>query len=140
MAFEYLFYLGMSSLDAAGVLFYPELFRHAHDAYEAFMAERGADLAGLLREGRIGLPVAHASADYLRPLRHGERVRVQVEVSRMGEHSFTIRCALSNAQGALCAQVECVHVCVDPRTGRSAALPEGLRAKLGVEPSGETRV
>jgi len=139
MAFEYVFYLGMSSVDAAGVLFYPELFRHAHDAYEAFMAECGADLAGLLREGRIGLPIAHAEADYLRPLHHGERVRVQVEMSRIGERSFTVSYTLGDSRGTLCARVESVHVCVDRQTGRACALPEGLRAGLAqASATGET--
>jgi 1,4-dihydroxy-2-naphthoyl-CoA hydrolase len=131
MTFEYELRLGMSSVDAAGVLFYPELFRHTHDAYEAFMADRGLDLAHLLREGRYGLPIARAEADYLGPLRHGEQVRIKVEVSRIGERSFTIQCELTDSRGHACARVTTVHVCVDRATGRATALPEALRLRLG---------
>ena len=130
MAFEYRFTLGMSSVDAAGVLFYPELFRHAHDAYEALMREAGFGLAEVLREGRHALPVVHAEADYRMPMRHGDDIRVSLAVVRLGESSFTIEAEFNNPPGVLAARVQSVHVWVERSSGQAAPLPEVLRVAL----------
>jgi 1,4-dihydroxy-2-naphthoyl-CoA hydrolase len=130
MAFEYPVYIGMSSVDRAGVLFYPELFRHAHDAYEAFMTELGQDLAGLIDARERALPIVHAEADYLRPLRHGTRTRVRVWVERIGRTSFAIAAEFIGPSGEPCARVSTVHVCIEPAGGQPLPLPEDLRARL----------
>ena len=43
--------------DAAGRLFFGHLFRHAHDAFESFMAMLGLPLDQLIRDGQILLPL-----------------------------------------------------------------------------------
>ncbi len=108
--------------DAAGVLFFAHLFRHAHDAYEAFMAARGLLLHRIIAEGEWGLPLVHAEADYTRPLHHGDVVAVHLEVESMGERSFTLGYRFE-CKGACCATARTVHVAVD-RSGRAIGLPE----------------
>ncbi len=130
MAYEHRFYVGLSSVDRAGVLFYAELFRHAHDAYEAFMASLGEALAGTFDRDRYTIPIAHAEADYDRPLRHGETVIVQLRVERLGHSSFTLTCDFLGPEGALRARTRTVHVFVDRHPGRPVPLPNGLRKKL----------
>jgi len=130
MAFEYPIYIGMSSVDRAGVLFYPELFRHAHDAYEAFMAGLGHDLAGLLDAGELALPIAHAEADYLQPLRHGDKARVRISVSRLGHTSFCISAEFVGLSGRTCARVATVHVCIHRAGADTCPLPDLLRERL----------
>ena len=130
MSYEYRFRLGLSSVDRAGVLFYPELFRHAHDAYEVFMAHLGEDLSDILAEESMLLPIVHAEADFHRPLRHGEDVTVRVRVVEVGESSYTMGFEFVDGSGALCASVRSVHVCVDLGRRSPVALPEGLREKL----------
>ncbi|MFP4063447.1 MAG: acyl-CoA thioesterase, partial [Halochromatium sp.] len=76
---EHRFRVALHDTDAAGVLFFAHLFRHAHDAYEAMMARIGWPLDGLIRERQLGLPLVHAEADYRRPMRHGDQVAVRVE-------------------------------------------------------------
>jgi 1,4-dihydroxy-2-naphthoyl-CoA hydrolase len=128
--FGYQFSVMMSSIDRAGVLFYPELFRHAHDAYEAFMAQLGQDLPGIFAAGDLHIPVVHAEADYLLPLTHGESVAVTVTAGGVGNSSFTIDCVFVDAQGRTAAKVRSVHVCIDPLSRQPAPLPAALREKL----------
>ena len=40
-AFFYRFTVRLHDIDAAGVMFFGHLFRHAHDAYESVMANLG---------------------------------------------------------------------------------------------------
>ena len=39
--YNYHFTTSLHDIDAAGVLFFAHLYRHAHDAYEAFMSDIG---------------------------------------------------------------------------------------------------
>ncbi|HHH44964.1 MAG TPA: acyl-CoA thioesterase [Gammaproteobacteria bacterium] len=127
---QYCFSLGLSSVDRAGVLFYPELFRHAHDAFEAFMARLGHDLPGIFAAGDLHLPVVHAEGDYRLPLRHGESVSVSVTPGGVGDTSFTMDCVFTDSQGRTAATVRTVHVCIDPVSRKPTAVPAALREQL----------
>ena len=126
----YRFTLGLSSVDAAGVLFYPELLRHAHDAYEDFMARIDWALPDILARGELLIPVVHVDADYLRPLRHGTPVDVMVSVGGLGDTSFTIDCDFVADGDTPSARVRSVHVCIDAAKHRPVPVPEGLREQL----------
>ncbi|MFZ0467947.1 MAG: thioesterase family protein [Thiogranum sp.] len=126
----YRFSVMLSSTDRAGVLFYPELFRHAHDAYEAFMARQEQDLPGIFAAGDVHIPVVHVEADYLLPLCHGDSVDVTVTPARVGTTSFGIDCEFTDAQGRTAAKVGSVHVCIDPASRKAAAIPATLRERL----------
>ncbi len=130
MNFEYRFNVGMSSVDAGGRMFFPELLRHAHDAYEAFMKSRGHELGALLDSGCYLLPIRHAEADYLQPMRLGTACVVHVGVSRIGTSSFSIFSRFVDTDNQLCARSETVHVCVNSGTGQPMTLPDALRKAL----------
>lgn len=118
--------VGMSIVDAAGVLFYPELFRLAHDAYESMMADLGAPLSRLLEERQWALPIVHAEADFHRPIHHGDRLILSVIISEISQRSFRTRCRFENGDGVLCGEAVSVHVCINRDTGRSESLPPAL--------------
>jgi 1,4-dihydroxy-2-naphthoyl-CoA hydrolase len=125
MKYEYRFRVRLHDVDHAGMVFFARLFTHAHDAYEAFMASIGLGLGALI-EGGVRLPVAHASADYLQPLRHDEEIAVTLNVAQLGQTSFTVayefRCSAE-----LRARLRTVHVYLDARSGLPASLPHDTR-------------
>lgn len=129
--FRYAFRVAFHEVDAAGAMFFAHLFRHAHDAYEAWLAARGLALAELAGGRPCRLPLAHAEADYLRPLGPADDVIGTLEVAAVGESSFTLVYEFRRAGGELCARARTVHVAVDPGSGRPIALPPALRAALG---------
>lgn len=121
----------LQEVDAAGVVFYAQFLVIAHRAYEAAFAALGCDLAGLLAEGRWALPMVHVEADYRRPLRHGDRIAVEVRCARAGGKSFTLAFTLRPVDGGEPhATVTHVHACLDRASGTSAELPETVRAAL----------
>jgi YbgC/YbaW family acyl-CoA thioester hydrolase len=129
--FDYTFRVAFHEVDRAGVMFFAHLFRHAHDAYEAWLAGAGVPL-GDLAEGRpCRLPLVHAEADYRAPLRHADEVSLTLSVEAVGNTSFTLICDLRQGGGPPCARVRTVHVAVDPVTERPVALPARLREVLG---------
>lgn len=128
--FDYSFRIALHDTDAAGVLFFAHLFRHAHDAYERFMQHLGYPLATLIETGERHLPLVHAEADYQAPLRHGMQVHIRLQVARLGQHAFDLEYGFTTASGKTAARARTVHVCIDPSAGTPAPLPESLRAAL----------
>jgi len=124
--------IGMASVDAAGRIFYPELFRIAHDCFEDFMRHLGMEIRLWLHEGDRILPVVHAEADYHRPIRLGDELEAVLGVQRIGETSLTLGCDFfqPGEDGECLASVRTVHVCVDKATGKPVPLPEHLRDRL----------
>ncbi|MBK1631923.1 hypothetical protein CKO31_14500 [Thiohalocapsa halophila] len=127
-AFEHRFRVALHDADAAGVLFFAHLFRHAHDAYEAWMAWLGFPLDTMLRHGELRLPLVHAEADYRRPLHHGAAVIVELTPAAVGERSFTLDYRFQTADGGLAATARTVHAAIDTHGRRS--LPPQLRQAL----------
>jgi 1,4-dihydroxy-2-naphthoyl-CoA hydrolase len=127
-AFEHRFRVALHDTDAAGVLFFAHLFRHAHDAYEAWMAALGFPLDAMVRDGELRLPLVHAEADYHHPLRHGEAVTVQLAVGEVRERSFVIDYCFLGAENAVAATAQTVHAGLD--AGGSRGLPTALLAAL----------
>lgn len=122
------FTVRLHDVDAAGVMFFARLFVHAHDAYEDFMARQSLELEKLIGAG-TRLPLVHASADYLLPLRHGERVSVALEVEKLGRTSFTVAYAL-RCGDELRARLQTVHVFLAGQGGVPSPLPEEIRQRL----------
>lgn len=116
--------------DAAGVLFYGHLFRHAHDAYESFMDQIGFPLHELIGAGAapsLPLPISRAEARYLRPLRQGDAVRVELRVAEVRTRSFALDYRFLDDQDRPCAEARTVHCLVG---GDGASLPHALRRAL----------
>jgi 1,4-dihydroxy-2-naphthoyl-CoA hydrolase len=124
------FRVALHDTDAAGVLFYANLFRHAHDAYERFMAAIGWPLDVMIRDGKLALPLVHAEADYRRPMRHGDQVQVAVTVTDIASARFTIGHRFADPTGELLASARTVHAAIDPNGGGRISLPPGLAEAL----------
>jgi 1,4-dihydroxy-2-naphthoyl-CoA hydrolase len=124
------FRVALHDSDAGGVMFFAHHFRHAHDAYEAFMASIGHPLDRLIREGRTLLPLVHAEADYRAPLRHGQSVSVHVSVAAVGSSAFTLDYRFVDDEGRTCALARTVHAHLDRDRGASAPLPAEMAAAL----------
>ena len=128
--------VSLHDIDAAGLMFFGHYFRHAHDAYEAFMRDLGLSLPKLVREG-ILLPLVHSEADYLLPVKHGDRLNVQISDKRLGTSSFTLSCRFLDDQARDAARVETTHVMLDLESKRPKDLPESIHGILNeylVEP------
>jgi len=116
--------------DAAGVLFFAHQFTLAHDIYEQFMESIGCSLSGILAEGETFLLIVHTEADYATPLRAGDRLQVELRVTALTEHSFTLGYRFTRANGKEVGLVQTVHVAVNKQTGEKTSLWPQLRQAL----------
>lgn len=131
---DFQFKVALHDTDAAGVLFFSHLFRHAHDAYEAFMDKIGFPLEHLLATNDYLLPLVHAEADYLQPMRHGDLVLIRLSLLRIGNSSFSLAYEFIGNEGQTLAKASTVHVAVNhdnhSKTPLPAALTSALSARL----------
>ncbi len=129
--FCYRFSVRLHDVDAAGILFFANLFRYAHDAYEEWMASIDCGLSAMLANGIARLPLVHAEADYLEPIRHGETITIDVAVVRLGKRSFTVGYRFLARTQSLKAKAKTVHVYTEAEQTQSQLLPPWLAKAIG---------
>jgi 1,4-dihydroxy-2-naphthoyl-CoA hydrolase len=134
MPFQYTRTIRFADTDAAGVVFFANLLAICHEAYEESLASAGIDPASLFREGPLVIPIIASEASFLRPLSVGDRVRVSVAPSPLGDDSFEIRFVIAKSgprgeKAAVRARTE--HVCIDAKTRARRALPAAIAGWTG---------
>ncbi len=116
--------------DAAGIAFFGNYFRMAHEAYELFMEELGFGLRQVLDHSDILILIAHADADYHSPLRLGDRYAIDLDVEKIGRTSYILRYSFRIRSGEITAIVRTVHVSIDKKSHEKVELPKELRAGI----------
>jgi 1,4-dihydroxy-2-naphthoyl-CoA hydrolase len=122
--------LRLRDTDAAGVIYFANIFDLAHEAFEAFMDSVGMDIGVILRSTPFDLPVVHAEADFKKPILPGDKLRIHVWNERVGDTSFTLMYRVFNSDDVEVAEVRITHVVVDRKEGVKKALTEELRFAL----------
>jgi YbgC/YbaW family acyl-CoA thioester hydrolase len=122
-------------IDAAGIVFFSRIFEYCHDAYVAFLAHAGEPLPAVLLTRAWAAPLTHAEADFLRPLRYGDELRVQMVAGELTGSTLRLgyRLALAalrtssstgtQVSGEVVAVAQTEHVFVAPKTFQRIAPP-----------------
>ena len=111
--------------DAAGVLFYGRIFEIVEEAFEEALAKTGLPLGDLLQDRDLRIPVVHAEADYITPVRVGDKLRVTVDLEA-GRCSMRVKADIADLSGRSVTKANIVHVAVDGTTGKAIPLPRLL--------------
>lgn len=115
--------------DPAGIIFYASIFKYAHTAYEDFM--RSLKLSrDFFFDEEVVLPIVHAEADYLKPLKVGDELKIDVWVSRLMKSSFELSYKFHDTLLDTAATTKTVHVCVSKKDFKKTELPKELFVKL----------
>lgn len=130
MPFSYSRTVRLADTDAAGVVYFARTLSLCHEAYEAALEAAGIALGDFLGAAGVVVPIARSEADYLRPLRVGDRLRITVAPEPLSENSFALRFEIVKLGAAekIAARVRTEHVCTSPAKRERAPLPAALRA------------
>ena len=107
--------------DGAGVVYFTNELVICHAAYEASLEAAGLDIGLFFRADGVAYPVVHASIDYRRPLRCGDRLTVHLTPTRVDESSFEIQYQLK-LKDVPAAQALTRHVCIEVSSRRRSPL------------------
>ena len=117
--------------DAAGVVFFARYLNIVHEGYEESLAAAGLPLATFFTDHGVIVPVAKSEASYLRPLRCGDQIEVELCPVRLNENSFALDATIWKRVGESrkrAAVVRTEHVCIDSIKRERLALPLALAA------------
>ncbi len=113
--------------DLAGITHFSNFYRWMESAEHAFLRDRGI----VLHQEGIGWPRVNASADFRKPIKFGDWVRVTVSIAelktRSVRYSFEFRV---NKSDEIHATGEMISVCVDLGTMKAIEIPAGIRGLL----------
>jgi YbgC/YbaW family acyl-CoA thioester hydrolase len=115
--------------DAGGVIFFANLLKHAHDAYEELLKNLNLQRNYFFDDDYL-LPIIHAEADYKKPVKAGDRLIVVVTASDIRKNSFELSYDFLDEDNQLMAFAKTVHTAVDKKSFTKTSLPEELRREL----------
>ena len=119
----------LHNTDAAGFVFFSNLFVIAHDAYESFL-ESDLPLNTLLSDGAYIIPIVHAEADYLLPLSLSETISVELSLEQTGTSSFNLGYVIKNSKMETAVRLKTIHAVQLKDDGKTIPIPESLRQAL----------
>ena len=117
----------MNDTDAAGVIYFANQFRIAHEAFEQFLDSVNLGVAHMLDNTEYRFPIIHAEADYRAPLKVGDALTINITVDRIGDSSVSLGFQILDRHGKTVGSVKIVHVAVDKATWKKCPLPQELR-------------
>jgi acyl-CoA thioester hydrolase len=113
--------------DLAGITHFSNFYRWMESAEHDFLRMRGV---ALHQEG-IGWPRVNASADFKKPIKFGDLIRVTISIAELRTRS--VRYAFEfrvNESDEIYATGEIVSVCVDLATMKAIEIPSRIRGLL----------
>jgi 1,4-dihydroxy-2-naphthoyl-CoA hydrolase len=120
----------MHDTDMAGILYFARQFRFAHDAFEDFLESEGYSIDSLFHESNFIFVIVHAEADYLAPLKVGDKLEVHVSTEKLGNSSFGFNYEIYKDHKILVGKAKTVHVCLKRTTRLKMPIPQTIRAQL----------
>ena len=116
-------------IDHAGIVYYPRISHYFHVAFEDFFRERvGLPYHQLIDDRRVGFPSVKSEVEFHESLAFGDVARVEIEVERIGNSSFTMRYRIRKGPDLpVCVEALITTVCVDMETFRPVPIPDDLR-------------
>ena len=122
-----------SDIDNAGIVYYPRFLHYFHLAMEEFFADLfGLDFSDVLHKRNVSFPTVHVRCDFLRRLKYGDRIEIEVSILNLGRTSITwgYKGYRAGDEGGLVVEGSNVTVCVETDTFDKIDIPEWLRKGL----------
>lgn len=128
-SFKTLIPIRFSDEDHARIVYFPRFFHFFHMAFEDFFAAQGVPYREVLDGDKLGWPAVHAEADFEKPVRFGDVIEVEMQVTKIGTSSVSFVYRASRlADSTPVASGRITVVCVDMDTLEKRNVPDKYRA------------
>jgi YbgC/YbaW family acyl-CoA thioester hydrolase len=107
--------------DPAGILFFGRVYELCHSAYEELIESINLREDYWTNENYI-VPILKSEAQYRKPIKYGETISVEINVTNLKSSSFELEYTCRNKNGAECVIVKTVHVFVDKATWKKSTM------------------
>ena len=110
--------------DAAGVVYFANVLSMCHEAYEESLIRAGIEVRSFFSYGETVVPIVHASVDFFKPMRCGDRISIQLISKQLSESEFEIQYEI--LKDKMVGKALTRHVCIDSQTRTRKLLPPEL--------------
>jgi len=115
--------------DPAGILFYARIFQICHSAYESMISSFSLK-EDYWSNSDYSVPIISTQAKYLKPLKYGETVTIELTIAQLRNSSFELGYLCKNEKGEVCTEVKTIHVFVDKLTWKKKEINKEVKAGL----------
>lgn len=116
--------------DPAGIVFFPQYLVMLNTLHEQWFDEGLlVPYAGLIGKRRTGMPTVRLEVDFTAVSRHGDLLRQELAVARLGRSSVTLLIEFHSGD-ELRMRARQVQVCTDLNTHRPQGLPDDVRSAM----------
>ncbi|MCU0548814.1 MAG: acyl-CoA thioesterase [Leptolyngbya sp. Prado105] len=129
MAFTYDRTIHFSETDAAGVVYFANVLKLCHEAYEASLIASGIELRSFFSRQKIAVPIVHAEVDFLQPIFCGDLIAIELTPTLLKPSEFEIQYRVNHAS-KLVGKALTRHVCIVTETRSRSELSDSLRSWL----------
>ncbi|MBE9251962.1 acyl-CoA thioesterase [Dolichospermum sp. LEGE 00240] len=123
MAFIYYYTVRFEDTDAAGVVYFANILRICHEAYEVSLAASGINLKSFFTNPSVAFPIVHANVDFLRPMYCGDNLMISLLAEKIGLDKFEITYEMIIDE-VIVARAITRHVCIDASSKMKQELPD----------------
>ncbi|MGY6530992.1 MAG: acyl-CoA thioesterase [Cyanobacterium sp.] len=122
MKFVYDRKIHFADTDSAGVVYFARLLSICHEAYEAYLENLEIDLRSFFQNPTMAIPIIHGEIDFFSPLFCGDTIQVYLTVNTLNKKAFEIEYTIEKEDEKV-ATGKTRHVCINPQTRKTQALP-----------------
>ena len=115
--------------DPAGIMFYGNVYRLCHSAYEKMIEESIPD-EEYWNNSLYIVPIIKSEASYHKPFLAGETAVVELQVTVLKSSSFELSYTCLNTKGEVCVKVKTVHVFVNKKSSEKIVMPGSISSAL----------
>lgn len=139
MTYSTEFTVRFGEIDPARVVYYPRFFHYFHQAFESWFENAlGVPYGKVLEDHNIGFPSVHVETDFKRPLRYGEKVRIDIDLLEIGKRSITLLyTAVRLPDGKVSAVSTIKTAAIRNDTFKSVDIPDDWRERFEEFKSGQ---
>ncbi len=115
--------------DPAGILFFANIFRLCHSAYEDMIGSFGLN-EDYWNNGEYVVPILNSEAHYHKPIKYNETITIEIVVPQLKTSSFELEYHCKNSAGEECTVVKTVHIFVDKSSWKKCEMKKEIREGL----------
>ena len=115
--------------DAAGVVYFANLFVLVHECYESFLAKDNS-LGSIIEQAEFVIPIVHTEADFKIPLKLSEKVVIEMALNKMANSSFELSFTFINESSQVTTEVKTTHTVLQQKTQKPVEIPQFLKIAL----------
>jgi 1,4-dihydroxy-2-naphthoyl-CoA hydrolase len=125
MPFTYYRTVRFQDTDAAGVVYFANVLKICHEAYEESLEASGINLKVFFLNPEIAYPIIHANVDFFKPISCGDKLEIRIITQKISPEKFEIMYEIF-IDDLILSKAMTRHACIDIISRQKRELPDDI--------------